>query len=133
MPAGLPGGGTTCTPSTNPVTLQNSSPSTVTLVVSTFPRVTTTADARPARGLYALATSNRSGLPGLGSEAASGRPTGGVFVPMALAVLLLLQPACGGHSSSTTTTGTPAGTYTITVSATSGSFTQTIPITLVVQ
>jgi hypothetical protein len=52
---------------------------------------------------------------------------------LALATLILLQPACSGHSSSTTTTGTPAGTYTITVSATSGSFSQTTPITLVVQ
>ena len=57
---------------------------------------------------------------------------GGLFF-LALMTLVLFQPACGGHSSTTTTTGTPAGTYTITVSATSGSFSQTTPITLVVQ
>jgi len=50
-----------------------------------------------------------------------------------LMTLVALQPACGGHSSTTTTTGTPAGTYTVTVSATSGTFSQTTPITLVVQ
>ena len=135
--AGLPGGGTTCTPSTNPVTLQNSSPSTVTLVVSTFPRVTTTADARPVRGGFYASWLPVTGLAFLGLVVGGRfRPTRRVMVSlalMALAILLLLQPACGGHSSSTTTTGTPAGTYTITVSATSGSFTQTIPITLVVQ
>jgi hypothetical protein len=52
---------------------------------------------------------------------------------LALATLILLQPACSGHSSTTTTSGTPAGTYTINVVATSGSFSQTSPITLVVQ
>jgi len=134
--AGLPGGGTTCTPSTNPVTLEGSSSSTVTLVISTFPRVTTTAglsrDGRrflasllPVTGLAFL------GL-GIGSRLKRRRFLGGLFL-LTLITLVLLQPACGGHSSTTTTTGTPAGTYTISVSATSGSFSQTTPITLVVQ
>jgi Beta-propeller repeat len=134
--AGLPGGGTTCTPSTNPVTLEGSSSSTVTLVISTFPRVTTTAglsrDGRrflasllPITGLAFL------GL-GIGSRLKRRRFLGGLFL-LTLITLVLLQPACGGHSSTTTTTGTPAGTYTISVSATSGSFSQTTPITLVVQ
>jgi hypothetical protein len=61
-----------------------------------------------------------------------GRFLGGLLF-LILMTLVALQPACGGHSSTTTTTGTPAGTYTVTVSATSGTFSQTTPITLVVQ
>jgi hypothetical protein len=135
--SGLPGGGTTCTPSTNPVTLEGSSPSTVTLVISTFPRVTTTAGLLRDRGKFLASLLPVSGLAFLGLGIGSRlnrrrRLTGGLFF-LALMTLVLFQPACGGHSSTTTTTGTPAGTYTITVSATSGSFSQTTPITLVVQ
>ncbi len=135
--SGLPGGGTTCTPSTNPVTLQGSSPSTVTLVISTFPRVTTTAGLQPAgRFLYAtwlpVVGLAFVGL-GVGAQFTRRRRVFGGLLFLALMTLLLLLPACGGHSSSSTTTGTPAGTYTINVSATSGSFSQTTPITLVVQ
>jgi uncharacterized repeat protein (TIGR01451 family) len=134
--SGLPGGGTTCTPSTNPVTLEGSSPSTVTLVISTFPRVTTTAGlSRDGRRLLAslLPITGLAFLGlGIGSRLKRRRFLGGLFL-LTLMTLVLLQPACGGHSSTTTTTGTPAGTYTINVSATSGSFSQTTPITLVVQ
>ena len=133
--SGLPGGGTTCTPSTNPVTLEGSSPSTVTLVISTFPRVTTTAGL--SRGRFLASLLPVTGLAflglGIGSRLNRRHRIVGGLVAMALMTLLLLQPACGGHSSTTTTTGTPAGTYTINVSATSGSFSQTTPITLVVQ
>ena len=48
--------------------------------------------------------------------------------------LILFQAGCGGSSSPTTTTGgTPAGTYTITVTGTSGSATRTTTLELVVQ
>ena len=70
---------------------------------------------------------------GIGSRMRGKRRVLGGLALLALVTLILLQPACGGHSSSTTTTGTPAGTYTITVTATSGTFSQTVPITLVVQ
>ncbi len=135
--SGLPGGGTTCTPSTNPVTLQGSSPSTVTLVISTFPRVTTTAGLRLGKGLIYASWMPVTGLAfvglGVGSCFGRRRRVLGALLFLALLTLVLLQPACGGHSSTSTTTGTPAGTYTINVSATSGSFSQTTPITLVVQ
>jgi hypothetical protein len=134
--SGLPSS-STCSPSTNPVTLQNSSPSTVTLVIGTTPRVTTTAGLKPGRGLFYASWLPVTGLAFLGLSLGSGFKPGhrlmGGLLFLALATLILLQPACSGHSSSTTTTGTPAGTYTITVSATSGSFSQTTPITLVVQ
>jgi hypothetical protein len=135
--AGLPGVGATCTPSTNPVTLQGSSPSTVTLVISTTPRVTTTASSEPSRGLFYATWLPITGIAflglGIGSRLPRGRRVLGGLLFIVVATLILLQPACGGHSSSTTTTGTPAGTYTINVTASSGSFSQTTPITLVVQ
>lgn len=48
-------------------------------------------------------------------------------------VLIALQLGCGSKGTTTLTTGTPAGTYNITVSAVSGSVTHTQVITLVVQ
>src|SRR5262249_50411909 len=46
----------------------------------------------------------------------------------------LFQAGCGSESSTVTPTGgTPAGTYPITVTATSGSATRTTSVTLVVQ
>ena len=49
-------------------------------------------------------------------------------------VLILFACSCGGGgSSSEGLTGTPAGTYSITVMATSGSITTSMPLTLVVQ
>jgi hypothetical protein len=132
--AGLPGGGTTCKPSTTPVTLQNSSPSTVTVVISTIARVSTTASTRPIRTLFLAMGLPLAGfaLLGAGVRRRGRRWLGGLAV-LVVGTLIFLQPGCSGHSSSSTTTGTPAGTYTVNVVATSGSFSQTIPITLVVQ
>lgn len=58
-----------------------------------------------------------------------------ILMPVAAATMLV---GCGGGSSSTTppppppATGTPAGTYTIVVTATSGSATSSANLTLVV-
>ena len=132
--AGLPGGGTTCKPSTTPVTLQNSSPSTVTLVISTVARVTTTAGNTRIRNFFLAAGLPLAGFAfvGVGVRRRGRRVLSGLAF-MTIALLILLQPACSGHSSTSTTTGTPAGTYTVNVVATSGQFSQTTPITLVVQ
>ena len=137
--AGLPSGtpASTCRPSTTPITLLGTSPSTITLSISTFPRTTTTVDLRsPAGTLYAtwLPVTGLAFLGlGIGTRTRrKGRILAGIFF-LTLMTLVLLQPACGGHSSTTSTSGTPAGTYTVTVSASSGQFTKTTPITLVVQ
>ena len=134
--SGLPAS-STCTPSTTPVTLQGTSPSTITLVISTTPRVTTTAGNSAGRGLFYASWLPITGIAflgiGVGSRWRPGRRVlGGLLFPV-VATLVLLQPACSGHSNSSTTTGTPAGTYTVNVTASSGSFSQTTPITLVVQ
>ena len=48
-------------------------------------------------------------------------------------VFLLLLGACGGGGTSANPNGTPAGTYALTVKATSGSVSQSLPLTLTVQ
>jgi hypothetical protein len=55
-----------------------------------------------------------------------------------LLVLLLLQVSCGGSGSSggsgtTVNPGTPAGTYNINITGTSGTLVQSAPVNLVVQ
>lgn len=50
-----------------------------------------------------------------------------------LFALVLLQPACSGGKTPTTVSGTPAGNYTMTLTATSGSFTQSATFNLTVQ
>ena len=44
--------------------------------------------------------------------------------------LLLLQPACSGSSTQAPVSGTPAGVYTVTVTATAGSDTKSQNVTL---
>jgi hypothetical protein len=56
----------------------------------------------------------------------------GVLIAGFLA-LVLFQAGCGSSSTTSTTTGTPAGTYLIAVDATSGSATRTTTVTLIVQ
>jgi hypothetical protein len=50
-----------------------------------------------------------------------------------LFALVMLQPACSKTKQQQTVTGTPAGSYTLSVTATSGSFTQTAGFSLTVQ
>ncbi len=50
-----------------------------------------------------------------------------------LFALVLLQPACSGGKTPTTVSGTPAGNYSMTLTATSGSFTQSASFNLTVQ
>ncbi len=134
-PSGLPNG-VSCTFSTTPVTLENQSPSSVTLTIDTTARTTTTAGVRHLRLPYAVwlpiggLAIFGAGLGGALSR--KRRLLGGLLVLLVLA-LIAMQPACSHSSSATLSSGTPAGTYAITISATSGTFNQTQLIQLVVQ
>jgi hypothetical protein len=49
-----------------------------------------------------------------------------------LFALVLLQPSCSSGKTPPTVSGTPSGTYSLTVTATSGSFHQSQPFSLTV-
>jgi uncharacterized repeat protein (TIGR01451 family) len=132
--SGLPTAGT-CTETTPTFQNLNGSVSTD-VIINTVARVTTTTQL-PRRGvlLYAM------GLPIFGL-AILGVCTGRISRTRRAAMSLLLvgffaliafQAGCGSSATTTTTVGTPAGTYVITVSAISGSATRTQTVTLVVQ
>jgi hypothetical protein len=136
-PSGLPSGtGSGCTFSTNPITLSGSSPSSVQISITTTARTSTTAALRHTGPYYALFLPigglTLFGL-GLGGKYTKRRRLIGLLMVLLLVGLVAMQPACSHSSSTTVNAGTPAGTYAVTMSATSGSFSQSNQMTLVVQ
>ncbi len=135
--SGLPAAAT-CQFTTNPVTIPNTSAVSSTLVINTTARPVTTAQQPPfTRPLFAtwLTVSGLAllGL-GIGGGASRKRRMLRRMLFGGLLALTLLLPACGSRSKAApTTAGTPAGTYTVTVSGTSGSASRTTTVTLVVQ
>ena len=117
---GLPSA-STCTPTSSSVTLNG--PTAVTLNVTTTARPVTIASSKTGRGVfYALWLAVPGiALLGFGVGTISGGGGWWEFL-MACAVLavLALLPACGGTKTPAVVGGTPAGTYTMTVTATSG-------------
>jgi len=140
-PAGLTG--STCTASPASITLSGSSPVMVAVAVTTsapsvaplaqrtLPPQSRRPPGTPALWLSALA------LLGIGLMSGSKRGRRLAWTLLApLALLLLLSASCGGGGSSSGgggNPGTPTGTYNLTVTATSGSLTQTVGLTLHVQ
>jgi uncharacterized repeat protein (TIGR01451 family) len=132
--AGLPTAAT-CTETTPSFQNPNGSVSTD-LIINTVTRVTTTGQVTPGMGLfYAM------GLPVFGFAilgASVGRGSRGRRAVMGLLLvgffgLVAFQAGCSSSGTTTTTSGTPAGTYVVTVSAISGSASRTQTVTLVVQ
>jgi uncharacterized repeat protein (TIGR01451 family) len=70
---------------------------------------------------------------GLGSAKRRRGRVLGFFLLWTLFALIVLLPACSTTKQQQTVTGTPAGSYEPTVTATSGSFTQTAAFSLTVQ
>jgi hypothetical protein len=124
---------------TNPISnLTNGSAASSTVTIPTIMRPTTTTRLWQKGGpLYASWLSvSGLGLIGMSIGGTLSRKRrimmavviGGVFA------LIGLQAACSSNSSTpTTVTGTPAGTYNLTLTATSGTATRTFPVTLIVQ
>jgi uncharacterized repeat protein (TIGR01451 family) len=129
--SGLPTGAA-CTFTTQSVTLLGG-PGTSTINITTTARpVVTPAASLRARHFYAIWLVV-PGLTLLGVGVGGGRRRRrilGILMFCALFALLLLQPACSSTSSQAPVSGTPAGTYTVTVTATSGSDTKSQNVTL---
>jgi len=136
--AGLPTTGARCDFSTASVTITNSSPVSSTLTISTTARpVPTTALRRTGEVLFAaILPVGGFTLLGLGFGGMSRRKKRFVMGLMLVVLLSMigLQLACGGSSSKPPITGgTAAGTYTVTITGTSGSASHGTAVTLVVQ
>ena len=64
-----------------------------------------------------------------------GKKTSRLLGLLALSVLfamVLLQPSCSSGRTQPTVSGTPSGTYSLTITATSGTFTESVPFSLTV-
>jgi len=131
--SGLPTGAT-CSFPNNPVPNLNNGAVTRIMNITTAARVTTPARLFPTGGpIYALWLPI-GGLALMGGISRRRRwLLGGLFL-IVLGTIALL-PACSNSSSSSVTTGTPAGTYTVTINATSGPApaTRTASVQLIVQ
>jgi uncharacterized repeat protein (TIGR01451 family) len=129
IPAGLTG--TTQSFTTSPVTLQGTSGATTTLNVTTTARpiITTSLWVRPFYAVWFAVPG--LALLGLGGDRRRRRILGVLLLSLVFA-LILLQPACSKTSTPPPVSGTQAGTYTLTIAATSGSDTKNASVVLAV-
>jgi len=132
--SGLPTGAT-CTQTTNPFPDLNNGAVSTELVINSQARVSTTTELHRSGPLFYGITLPFAGLVLFGVRGSVSRRKRVLSVLLfgAFFCLVVLQPACSSNKTTTTTSGTPAGTYVITVAATSGSATRNATVTLVVQ
>jgi Domain of unknown function DUF11/Beta-propeller repeat len=132
--SGLPTGAT-CTETTNPFPNLSSGRVSTVLVINTTARVTTTTELRKRGQGFDGVWLPLSGLTllGMGFGASRKRRLLMLLLFAGFFGLTFLQPGCGSTAPVSTTSGTPAGTYLVTVTATSGSATRNATVTLVVQ
>jgi uncharacterized repeat protein (TIGR01451 family) len=135
--SGAPTGGTASFPNGTSFTNLNSGAQSRQLVVNTTARVTTPASLFPVGRPFYAAFLPVSGLAllgvGIGGKRSRRRRVLMAAMLGCFFSLVLFQVACGSSKTTSTTSGTPAGTYNLTVTATSGSATRTQQIVLVVQ
>jgi uncharacterized repeat protein (TIGR01451 family) len=132
--SGLPTG-STCAFSATSVSLPTSSPASPTLNITTTARpIPLPTSSLFTRHFYALWLPVPGlALLGVGFGGSSRRRRIlGMLTLCAVFGLILLQPACTGTSTQPPVSGTPAGTYTVNVAATSGSDTKSFPVQLTV-
>jgi trimeric autotransporter adhesin len=118
------------------ISLQGSSPASATLNLTTTPQTILTASSKSGwRGFYAVFL----GIPGLtlvGLGIGGGRRrrwrVAGLFVLLVVVAQLLPLPGCSTVQTQPPPTGTPSGQYSITLTATSGTDSKSIPIQLTV-
>jgi uncharacterized repeat protein (TIGR01451 family) len=131
-------GGATCTfaPSS---TIMLNGPQTATLNLQTTPQPVPVANSGAWRGpLYALWLMVPGiawlGLGAGGKRRRSGKKNRllGLLTLGVLFALVLLQPSCSSGKTQPTVSGTPTGTYLLTATATSGSFSQSVSFSLTV-
>jgi hypothetical protein len=120
---------------TTPVTISGSGPTTSTFNVSTQPRPVSSGNLWHRGPIYAtwipVGGLSLIGL-GVGASRRRRRWIAGSLLGL-IAGIVLLQPACGSSSSAPANTGgTPAGTYTIKITGSSGSDSKNAFVTLVV-
>jgi uncharacterized repeat protein (TIGR01451 family) len=128
--------GASCNFATSTLNLSSGAGSAATVLnLSTTAQPVTTASNREHRPLYALWFA----LPGMAllGLAGAGRKRRrnillGLIALMAFFTMTLLQPACSSPKTQPTVSGTPSGTYQITVTATSGSLNKTANFSLTV-
>jgi uncharacterized repeat protein (TIGR01451 family) len=108
-------------------------PSTATLNITTQPRPVTVVHSYTHGPIYALwLVVPGMALLGLGGGSDRRRRIAGAAVLCVLFGLLALQPGCGSTPTPAAVSGTNAGTYTITVTATSGTLSHNTILTLTV-
>jgi hypothetical protein len=133
--------GTACNFKNSTITLNGSSGGSTVLNLSTTAQpVTTVASTGWRRMLYALWLM----VPGMAllGLATGGKRRGGgkgkknrllgLLMLTVFFTLVLLQPSCGGSKTPVPVSGTPSGIYPLSVTATSGSFSKTVPFQLTV-
>lgn len=121
----------------NPSTLTFNGPgaqsSTLTLTTTARP-VTTISSINWRSPFYALwLVGPGMAFIGFGGSKRGRKRLTGLLAVLVLFSLAALQPACSSKKQQQTVTGTPAGSYPLTVTATSGSFTQSAGFNLTVQ
>ncbi len=126
--------GATCVFSGNPIPNLNNGAQNRTLDIKTTPRTTTPASLFGGGRIFYGFWLPVSGLALVGAGVTRRRRwLTAAFVVCALA-FVILQAGCSNYTSKTqTTSGTPAGSYTVTLNATSGSAVRSTSVTLVVQ
>jgi len=130
--------GAACNFTSSSISLNGGTSGSTTLNLTTTARPVTTVRSRALRGpVYAFwLMVPGMALLGLGAGGKRLRRRSWLLGFLALSTLfalVLLQPACSSSKTQPTVSGTPAGSYSVTITATSGTFTQSAPFNLTVQ